>query len=381
MTGPLTGLKVVELAGLGPGPFAAMMLADMGADVIKVDRASAARGGNPDAPPADVLHRNRQSVAVDLKHPDGLETVLRMVEQADVLIEGFRPGVCERLGIGPEVCMARNPKLIFGRMTGWGQDGPMAPRAGHDINYIALSGTLAMIGRADDAPVPPINLVGDFGGGGMLLAVGVLAALVETNRSGEGQVVDAAMVDGAALLASMMYGMSAMGVWSGGRGGNMLDTGAHFYEVYRTADDKFVSIGGIEPQFYDELLQRLDIDPESMPPQLDAGRWPEAKAIIADRVATKTRSEWDVVFDGSDACYAPVLEPAEAVAHPHNVERNTFVNVAGVDQPAPAPRFGRTPSATPTPPAHAGQHTDEALARWGFGGDELHALREAEAIA
>ncbi len=381
MAGPLAGIKVVELAGLGPGPFAAMMLADMGADVIKVDRASAARGGNPDAPPADVLHRNRQSIAVDLKNPEGLETVLRLVEGADVLIEGFRPGVCERLGIGPDVCLARNPKLVFGRMTGWGQDGPMAPRAGHDINYVALSGTLAMIGRSDDAPVPPINLVGDFGGGGMLLALGVLAAVVESKTSGEGQVVDAAMVDGSALLASMMYGLAAMGMWSGGRGGNMLDTGAHFYEVYRTADDKFVSIGGIEPQFYDELLERLEIDPESMPSQHDARHWGEAKTIFAGRIATKTRDEWDVVFDGSDACYAPVLEPAEAIAHPHNVARGTFVNVAGVDQPAPAPRFSRTPQATPTPPAHAGQHTDEALARWGFRADELAALRDAEAIA
>jgi len=381
MSGPLEGIKVVELAGLGPGPFAAMMLADLGADVIKVDRLSAARGGNPDAPPADVLHRNRQSVALDLKNPAGVETVLRMVEQADVLIEGFRPGVCERLGIGPDVCLARNPKLVFGRMTGWGQDGPMAPRAGHDINYIALSGTLAMIGRADEAPVPPVNLVGDFGGGGMLLAVGVLAAMLEARTSGEGQVVDAAMVDGSALLASMMYGLSAMGMWGGGRGGNMLDTGAHFYEVYRTADDKFVSIGGIEPQFYQELLQRLDLDPEAMPPQHDARRWPEAKAIIAKRVAEKTRDEWDVVFESSDACYAPVLEPAEAVAHPHNKARATFVNVAGVDQPAPAPRFSRTAPSVPTPPAHAGQHTDEALSRWGFAANELAALREAEAIA
>jgi alpha-methylacyl-CoA racemase len=378
--GPLEGVKVVELAGLGPGPFAAMMLADMGADVIKVDRAGAARGGNPDAPPADVLHRNRQSIAVDLKNPDGVETLLRLVEQADILIEGFRPGVCERLGVGPDVCLARNPKLVFGRMTGWGQDGPMAERAGHDINYIALSGTLSMIGRAGEAPVPPINLVGDFGGGGMLLAFGVLAALTEARTSGEGQVVDAAMVDGSALLASMMYGMQAMGMWSGGRGGNMLDTGAHFYDVYETADNKFVSIGGIEPQFYAELLERLELDPEAMPPQHDATRWPESKTIIAGRVATKTRDEWDTIFDGSDACYAPVLEAQEAVVHPHNAERGTFVNVAGVDQPSPAPRFSRTPAATPTPPAHAGQHTDVALARWGFSADELATLRDGEAI-
>lgn len=380
-TGPLAGVKVVELAGLGPGPFAAMMLADMGADVIKIDRASSSRGGNPDAPPADVLHRNRESVAIDLKNPDGIETVLRLVEQADVLIEGFRPGVCERLGIGPDVCLARNPKLVFGRMTGWGQSGPMAARAGHDINYVALSGTLAMIGRSNEAPVPPINLVGDFGGGGMLLAVGVMAALLETKTSGQGQIVDAAMVDGSALLASMMYGMAAMGMWSGGRGGNMLDTGAHFYEVYRTSDDKFVSIGGIEPQFYAELLDRLEIDPESLPAQHDARHWADAKAVFAERIATKSRDEWDVVFEGSDACYAPVLEPAEAMVHPHNVERGTFVSVAGVDQPAPAPRFSRTPQNTPTPPAHAGQHTTEALGRWGFSADELEELRAGEAIA
>ena len=381
MSGPLTGVKVVELAGLGPGPFAAMMLADMGADVIKVDRAGAARGGNPEAPPADVLHRNRQSIAVDLKNLDGVETVLRLVEQADILIEGFRPGVCERLGIGPEVCAARNPQLVFGRMTGWGQDGPMAPRAGHDINYIALSGTLAMIGREGERPVPPINLVGDFGGGGMLLAFGVLAALVEARSSGRGQVVDAAMVDGAALLASMMYGLKAMGMWDGGQGGNMLDTGAHFYEVYETSDGKFVSIGGIEPQFYAELLERLELDPESMPPQHDATQWPESKQIIADRVATKTRDEWDTIFEGSDACYAPVLQPTEATVHPHNVERGTFVNIAGVDQPAPAPRFSRTPAAKPTPPAHAGQHTDIALERWGFTTSELASLRQGDAIA
>jgi len=381
MPGPLAGVKVVELAGLGPGPFAAMMLADMGADVIKVDRAGAARGGNPDAPPADVLHRNRQSIAVDLKNPDGVETVLRLVEQADVLIEGFRPGVCERLGIGPEVCMERNPRLIFGRMTGWGQDGPMAPRAGHDINYIALSGTLAMIGRKGERPVPPLNLVGDFGGGGMLLAFGVLAAVIEARTSGQGQIVDAAMVDGAALLASMMYGLKAMGMWDGGQGGNMLDTGAHFYEVYATSDGKFVSIGGIEPQFYAELLERLELDPEAMPAQHDATRWPESKQIIADRIATKTRDEWDEVFDGSDACYAPVLQPAEAATHEHNMYRGTFVNVAGVDQPAPAPRFSRTTAATPTPPAHAGQHTDAALQRWGFSADDVASLREGDAIA
>jgi len=380
MAGPLTGIKVVELAGIGPTPFAAMMLSDLGADVIRVDRVQAARGGNPDAPPADVLLRGRESVAIDLKNPDGLEAALRLIDQADAVIEGFRPGVCERLGLGPDVCLARNPRLVFGRMTGWGQDGPMSQRAGHDINYIALSGTLAMIGRADGPPVPPMNLVGDFGGGGMLLAVGVLAAVVEAKSSGQGQVVDASMVDGASLLAAMMYGFRAMGIWDGGRGGNMLDTGAHFYEVYETADGRFVSIGAIEPQFYAELLRCLEIDPDSMPPQHDATRWAESKAMIAARVAERTRDEWDDVFADSDACYAPVLEPSEAIRHPHNVARNTFIEIAGVEQPSPAPRFSRTSPSTPTPPAHAGQHTDPVLRRWGFTEVEIEHLHGNDAV-
>jgi len=380
MSGPLEGVKVVELTGLGPAPFAAMLLADLGADVIRVDRAGAAGGANPEAPPADVLLRGRESIAVDLKTPEGVETVLRLVERSEVLIEGFRPGVCERLGIGPDVCLERNARLVFGRMTGWGQEGPMAQRAGHDINYVALSGTLSMIGRADERPVPPINLVGDFGGGGMMLAFGVLAGVLEARSSGLGQVVDAAMVDGSSLLASMMYGMRAMGMWDGGRGGNILDTGAHFYEVYETSDGKFVSIGAIEPQFYEELLERLELQPTEMPAQHDAARWPESKAIIAARIAERTRDQWDVVFADSDACYAPVLEVDEAIAHPHNAQRETFINVAGVDQPAPAPRFSRTPSAVPAPPAHAGQHTDSALLRWGFTALEIDGLRAASAI-
>ena len=381
MTGPLTGLKVVELAGLGPGPFAAMMLADMGADVIKVDRASAARGGNPDAPPADVLSRGRDSIGVDLKHPDGVETILTLVDSADVLLEGFRPGVCERLGVGPDVCLERNPQLVYGRMTGWGQHGPMAETAGHDINYVALSGTLSMIGRAGEPPVPPMNLVADFGGGGMLLAFGVLAALFERSSSGQGQVVDAAMVDGSALLASMMYGLKAMGIWGGGRGGNMLDTGAHFYEVYETSDGKYLSVGGIEPQFYAELIEGLGFEEADLPPQNDAARWPEAKAIFAQRIATKTRQEWEDIFEGTDACVAPVLEPEEAAAFPHNQERQTFVEVAGVTQPAPAPRFSRTAPSIPGPSSHLGQDTTSALSRWGFAADRIDALRESGAIA
>lgn len=381
MTGPLAGLKVIELAGLGPGPFAAMMLADMGADVIKVDRASSSRGGNPDAPPADVLSRNRQSIGLDLKNPEGVETLLSLVDGADVLLEGFRPGVCERLGVGPDVCMERNPKLIFGRMTGWGQDGPLADRAGHDINYVALSGTLSMIGRANERPVPPLNLVADFGGGGMLLAFGVLSAVFERSSSGQGQVVDTAMVDGSALLASMMYGLKAMGIWGGGRGGNMLDTGAHFYEVYETSDGKYLSVGAIEPQFYAELLVGLGFDESELAPQHDATKWPENKAVFAERIASKTRAEWEDIFAGTDACVAPVLEPEEAMTYPHNQHRNTFVEVSGITQPAPAPRFSRTPADTPTPPSHLGQDTTEALLRWGFASDQIEALRESGAIA
>ena len=381
MAGPLHGVKVVEIAGIGPGPFCAMMLADMGADVLRIDRASSVRGGDPAAPPADLLARGRRSIGVDLKNPAGVEAVLRLIDQADAVVEGFRPGVVERLGIGPEVCLDRNPALVYGRMTGWGQDGPWAGRAGHDINYIALSGTLSMIGRAGEPPVPPINLVGDFGGGGMLLAFGIVSGLLEARGSGRGQVVDAAMVDGAALLATMMHGLSAMGIWDGGRGGNMLDTGAHFYDVYETADGGYIALGGIEPQFYAELLERLEIDPSELPDQHDRRRWPEAREAIAARVRQKTRNEWDTVFTDSDACYAPVLEIDEAPQHPHNVARETFLEIAGVAQPAPAPRFSRTPAATPVPPAHAGQHTDEGLASWGFSENEIASLRDLDAIA
>lgn len=381
MAGPLAGTRVVELSGLGPGPFAAMVLADLGAEVLRVDRASAVRGGNPDAPPADVLNRNRRSVGIDLKRPEGVETLLRLLEGADALIEGFRPGVCERLGIGPEVCLERNPQLVYGRMTGWGQDGPWAERAGHDINYIALSGTLSMIGRKGEGPLPPVNLLGDFGGGGMLLAVGVLSGIISARASGEGQVVDAAMVDGAALLASMMYGLRAMGMWDGGRGANLLDTGAHFYDVYETADGKFISLGAIEAHFYEEMLERLGIDAGELGGQLDATRWDDNRAVIARRVKEKTRDEWDEVFLDSDACYAPVLDMDEVADHAHMGDRGTLIELAGVVQPAPAPRFGRTPTATPTPPAHAGQHTDAVLGDHGFTTDEIAALRDAEVIA
>ena len=380
-SGPLAGVKIVELAGIGPAPFAAMVLADYGADIIRVDRAAAVRGGDPEAPPPLLWDRSRRSIGVDLKSPDGVEAVLRLVEGADAFIEGFRPGVTERLGLGPDVCRARNPRLVYGRMTGWGQDGPYASAAGHDINYIALAGALHPIGRAGQPPLPPLNLVGDFGGGGMLLALGVCAALFEANRSGQGQVVDAAMVDGSALLTTMIHAFRAMGTWSDERGTNLLDTGAHFYEVYETADAKFVSIGSIEPQFYAELLRLagLEGDPD-FAVQMDRQRWPELKAKLVTVFKAKTRDEWCNLMERTDVCFAPVLSMGEAPHHPHLRERATFTEVAGVVQPAPAPRFSRTPAAIQRPPSFAGQHTDEALTDWGFTADEVAKLREAGAI-
>ena len=380
--GPLAGVRVIEVAGIGPGPFAAMMLSDMGAEVVRVDRAQAVHGGDPNHPPADIMNRGRRSIGVDLKNPEGVETVLRLVESADALIEGFRPGVAERLGIGPEECLARNPALVYGRMTGWGQEGPYASAAGHDINYIALSGTLHSIGRAGGPPVPPLNLVGDFGGGGMLLAFGIACALVEASNSGQGQVVDAAMVDGAAVLATFIHGLTSMGMWQEERGTNLLDTGAHFYDVYETADGKYVSIGSIEPQFYAELLRLtgLDSDPD-MAQQMNRTRWPELKERLAKVFLGKTRDEWCEIMEGTDVCFAPVLAPSEAPNHPHNVTRNTFVEVAGIRQPGPAPRFSRTPGSISRPPSHAGQHTDEVLSDWGFEESELAELRASGAIA
>ena len=380
MSGPLSGIKVIEIAGIGPGPFAAMLLADMGADVIRVDRAGAVRPGSS-GPAWDLLNRGRRSIGVDLKNPDGVEAVLRLVEQADVLIEGFRPGVTERLGLGPEACLARNPKLVYGRMTGWGQDGPYAQAAGHDINYIALAGALHPIGRAGEAPVPPLNLVGDFGGGSMFLVVGLLAALLEAGRSGNGQVVDAAMVDGAAVLTTMFHAFSAVGLWSEERGTNLLDSGAPFYDTYECADGGYVSIGSIEPQFYAELRRLAGLDDAAFDAQMDRSSWPELKARVAEVFRTKTRDEWCALMEHTDVCFAPVLSLSEAPTHPHNVARGTFVEVAGVVQPAPAPRFSRTPSEVTRPPAHPGEHTDEALAEWGFAADDIAKLREAGAIA
>jgi alpha-methylacyl-CoA racemase len=378
--GPLSGIRILEFAGIGPGPFCAMLLADMGAEVVRIDRAQNARGGNPANPPSDPLLRGRRNIAFDLKQPQAIEAVLRLVEQSDALIEGFRPGVMERLGLGPDVCLARNPRLVFGRMTGWGQEGPMAQAAGHDINYIALAGALEPIGRKGQPPLPPLNLVGDFGGGGMLLAFGVLAGLLDAKRSGKGQVVDAAMVDGAALLMSMFWGMRHAGFWSDERGTNLLDTGAHFYDVYECSDGKYISLGSIEPQFYAELLKLSGLEGEKLPPQMDRSQWPAMKQRVAALVKTKTRDEWCRIMEGSDVCFAPVLAMGEAAAHPHNAARKTFIDIAGMMQPAPAPRFSRTPPEVMRPPAHAGQHSEEVLAAFGFPADEIRKLRETKAI-
>ena len=379
--GPLTGIKVVELAGIGPGPFCAMMLSDMGAEVLRVDRIGDADLGLDVDPRFSVLERGRRSIAVDLKHPAGVGAVKRLIARADALIEGFRPGVMERLGLGPDECLALNPRLVYGRMTGWGQEGPMAHAAGHDINYIALAGVLHSIGRKDGPPTPPLNLVGDFGGGGMYLAFGIVCALLEAGRSGQGQVVDAAMVDGAASLAAAVFGLRAMGIWSDERGVNILDSGAPWYDVYETADGKHVSIGSIEKRFYAELLKLTGLEGEPLPSQRDRARWPELRERFAKVFKQKTREEWRTIMEGSDVCFAPVLSMAEAAAHPHNRERGTFVEVDGVPQPAPAPRFSRSRPAIQRPPARRGEHTETALADWGFDAGEIATLRAQKAIA
>ncbi len=377
--GPLEGIRILEIAGIGPGPFCAMMLADMGADVLRLDRADRVRPGA--GPNLDLLNRGRRSVGVDLKKPEGVKLVLDLVTRADGLIEGFRPGVMERLGLGPEVCLARNPGLVFGRMTGFGQEGPLAQVAGHDINYIALAGALDPIGRRGGPPVPPLNLVGDFGGGGLLLAFGMACALVERQRSGKGQVVDAAMVDGAAVLTTMFHAFRKMGMWQDERGTNMLDSGAHFYDVYECSDGRYVSIGSIEPQFYARLLEGLGDEAAGLPAQMDRARWPEGQEILRRVFRRRTRGEWCALFEGTDACFAPVLSLGEAPEHPHNRVRETFVEFAGVVQPAPAPRFDRTPGGIRSAPAAAGQHTDEGLADWGIGDEERGRLRAAGVIA
>ena len=378
--GPLEGLRIVELAGIGPGPFCAMVLADLGADVVRVDRLTGA-GGDPGAARFDILGRGRRSVAVDLKAPGGAEVVLRLVDRADALLEGFRPGVAERLGVGPQVCLARNPRLVYGRMTGWGQEGPLAQTAGHDITYAAVAGALAHIGRVDQLPTPPLNLVADFGGGGMLLALGLVSALLHAQRAGEGQVVDAAMVDGTALLMSPFFGASAMGYWSDQRGTNLLDSGAPFYDGYRCADGLELAVGAIEPQFFASLLDLLGLSVASVPDQNDQTRWPELRSILASTIARRPRAEWVERAEGTDACVAPVLTMREAQHHPHLVARNAIVERDGVPQPAPAPRFSATPAELGAPPAVPGQHTDEVLADWGFTPDELEALHTDGVVA
>ena len=380
MSGPLSGYRVIEIAGIGPGPFAAMMLSDMGAEVIRVERIQAVR---PDAAPnRDVLQRNRRNIAIDLKHDDGRDTLMRLVDGADALIEGFRPGVMERLGVGPDACLARNPRLVFGRMTGWGQEGPYALAAGHDINYIALAGALAHFGRAGEGPVPPLNMVGDFGGGGMFLAFGVVCALLEAQRSGKGQVVDAAMVDGSAVLMSMFWGFKQMGAFNEDqRGANLLDTGAHFYDVYRCRDGEYISVGSIEPQFYAELLRLTGLDgDDEFQSQMNTANWPHLKARLTELFASKTRAEWCALMEHSDVCFAPVLTMSEAAAHPHNRERETFVSFEGLTQPAPAPRFSRTKPLITLPPARPGQHTREVLGDWGFDAVAIQSLFDTGAV-
>lgn len=366
---PLSGIRIVELAGIGPGPFCGMMLADHGADVIRIDRPRLpGRGGEM----SDPLLRSRRSIALDLKRPDSIAAVRRIVAGADGLIEGFRPGVTERLGLGPEVLLGDNPALVYGRMTGWGQDGPMAGEPGHDINYLALSGTLHALGRAGEAPTPPINLLGDFGGGGMMLAFGMLAALIHARATGEGQVVDAAMTDGSALLATMIWGFRAGGRWSDARGTNLLDTGAPFYDSYQTADGGWVSLAAIEPQFYAELRQVMGLDDPAWDAQSASGRWPALKAELARRFRTRTRDEWVAVFQGREVCFAPVLGFAEALAHPHNRARGTFVEAGSVVQPAPAPRYSH--SETVAPRMEDDRDDAGVLASLGFGEAEIAAL-------
>jgi alpha-methylacyl-CoA racemase len=369
--GPLTGVKVLEFEAIGPAPFAGMLLADMGADVLVIDRPADAGLGLERSRWYDVMMRGKRSLTLDLKQ--GKEAALQLIARADVLIEGFRPGVMERLGLGPDEALKRNPKLVYGRMTGWGQDGPLAPRAGHDINYIALAGVLHAFGRKGEAPVPPLNLVGDFGGGGMLLGFGIACALLEAGRSGRGQVVDAAMVDGAALLAAMFHGFLKADRWSEERGVNVLDTGAPWYDVYETKDGKHVAIGAIEPKFFAELVSRLKL--ENLPAQNDRARWPEMRRRFAGAFRTKTRDEWCRVFQGSDACFAPVLSWSEARADPHNAQRKTFIKVGEVEQPAPAPRFTRTPGAVRQPPPERGAGGAAALEAWGFDAAAIAELR------
>ena len=372
--GPLAGVRILEFEAIGPGPFCGMMLADMGADVVLVDRPSDPRLGFGRDRWEDVMLRGRRSVTLDLKSKGGIDAALALAEKADATIEGFRPGVMERLGLGPDVMRARNPKLVYGRMTGWGQAGPLAARAGHDINYIAVAGVLHAIGRAGAAPVPPLNLIADFGGGGMLLAFGIACGIIEARSSGRGQVVDAAMVDGASLLATMFAGMLAANRWSEARGENVLDSGAPWYDTYETQDRKHVAVGAIEPKFYAELIDRLGLAQEELPQRDDRARWPELRSRLAAVFRTRSRDEWCTVFEGSDACFAPVLTFSEARAHPHSTARAAYTKVGNVEQPAPAPRFGRTPGAVRHGPPERGALGHDALVEWGFSPAEIHQL-------
>jgi alpha-methylacyl-CoA racemase len=382
--GPLEGIRIVELAGIGPGPFCAMLLSDMGAEIIRVDRAAMVgqdtdRDGN-DAR-FNLLARGRRNIAVDLKNPAAVDAVLRLIDRADALLEGFRPGVMERLGLGPDLCLARHPKLVYGRMTGWGQDGPIARTAGHDINYIALSGVLHSIGEAGGPPVPPLNLVGDFGGGALYLAMGVLAGIISARSTGKGQVIDCSMVEGSASLMMMMYGALASGAWTEERGHNRTDGGAHYYQIYETKDGEYVSVGAIEPQFYALLLKHTGLEGEDLPPQTDRAHWPEMRERLARIFKEKTRAEWTEIMQQTDICFAPVLRMSEALEHPHNRHRNSFVEVDGIAQPGPAPRFLGTPTQVQRPPARVGEHTDAILKDWGFAADEIAALHQSGAVA
>ncbi len=375
MSGPLTGVKIVEFAGIGPGPFCGMLFADMGADVVRIDR-KGGRGGSK----FDISSRGKRSVAFDLKNPDAIEAVLKLLEGADALIEGFRPGVMERLGLGPDVVQKRNPKLVYGRMTGWGQTGPLAQAAGHDLNYISITGAVGSMGKPGEKPPIPLNLVGDFGGGALYLAMGVCAALVEAGRSGKGQVIDVAMSDGAASLMTMFYGFRASGMWSEKRYDNMLDGGAHFYDTYETSDGKYVGIGSIEPQFYALLREKAGLTDPEFDHQHDKAKWPSLKAKLAAVIKTKTRDEWDALMLGTDVCYAPILSLDEAPKHPHNAARETFLTIDGVVQPAPAPRFSRTVSKVGGPAPEVGADNEAALKDWGFDAAAVAALKAGGAI-
>ena len=374
--GPLAGIKIVEMAAIGPVPFCAMMLSDMGAEVIRIDRLNQKGTGHH----ANVLFRGRKSIAIDLKNPMGVETALTLIDEADVVIEGFRPGVMERLGLGPDVCMNRNQKIIYGRMTGWGQEGPLSQAAGHDINYISIAGALGSMGYPDRPPTPPLNLIGDFGGGAMYLLSGVLAALVERNTSGIGQIIDAAMTDGTASLLSGFFGMMEMDMWTTNRYKNRLDGGAFYYGSYECKDGKHISIGSLEPQFYSLLLEKCEITDPSFDEQLDQKSWPEKREKMEAVFKTKTRDEWSEIMEGTDVCFAPILNLEEAPDHPHNKTRKTYVDFEGVTQPAPAPRFSRTQGTIQSSAALIGENTNEILNSWGFSDDKVDNLKKEGVI-